>query len=153
MNNSEGAAIAPVLDERALRCLIRSAAELWRHGSDDLSAYQLSVLALTCSLLDTIDECQAGGAGPDVAVPVWVLIRWDRRTPKEVSVHGEEDEAYAALAPHVRSSWGNVGNWHENAPGSPPEDDQAAVELYYGPDRVRGDEGYSLDQDAIHLRV
>jgi hypothetical protein len=77
----------------------------------------------------------------------WVLRQWDRHSD-EVTLFADEASAMASLAQHVRSSWDNVAG-DEGVPYRPPTDDRTAVDLYYGPDKHHGDEGYTLYADSI----
>ncbi|MCQ8836116.1 hypothetical protein [Streptomyces malaysiensis] len=83
----------------------------------------------------------------------WVLRQWDRHTD-DVTLWSNEASALASLAQEVRSSWDDVGGT-DGVPYRPPADDQAAVDLYYGPEKNRGDAGYTLYPDDIsrHVRV
>jgi hypothetical protein len=81
----------------------------------------------------------------------WVLRQWDRHGD-EVTLFADEASAMASLAQHVRSSWDNVAG-DEGVPYRPPTDDRMAVGLYYGPDKHRGDEGYTLYADDISRHV
>ncbi|MFE9454985.1 hypothetical protein [Streptomyces sp. NPDC006739] len=81
----------------------------------------------------------------------WVLRQWDRHGD-DVTLFADEASAMASLAQHVRSSWDNVAG-DEGVPYRPPTDDRTAVGLYYGPDKHRGDEGYTLYADGISRQV
>ena len=81
----------------------------------------------------------------------WVLRLWDRHGD-DVTLFANEASAMASLAQHVRSSWDNVAG-DEGVPYRPPADDRTAVDLYYGPDKHRGDEGYTLYADDISRHV
>ncbi|MFJ3445958.1 hypothetical protein ACIPM2_32845 [Streptomyces sp. NPDC086081] len=93
----------------------------------------------------------------DVAVQVtgraWVLRQWDRHGD-DITLWADHASALASLAQHVRGSWDNVSD-QDGLPYRPPADDQTAVDLYYGNDRHRGDEGYTLYTDDIsrHIRT
>lgn len=93
----------------------------------------------------------------DVAVQVtgraWVLRQWDRHGD-DITLWADHASALASLAQHVRGSWDNVSD-QDGVPYRPPADDQTAVDLYYGTDRHRGDEGYTLYTDDIsrHIRT
>ncbi|MEV5850390.1 hypothetical protein AB0M32_51395 [Streptomyces sp. NPDC051985] len=81
----------------------------------------------------------------------WVLRRWDRHGDG-ITLFADEDCALAELARHARGHWENLLG-DDTAPGEPPADDRAAVDLYYGPDRDnRPDEGYLLGAAAISGR-
>ncbi|MFC9932329.1 hypothetical protein [Streptomyces sp. NPDC127190] len=82
-----------------------------------------------------------------VAGSVWVLRREDLRED-EVTLWSDEDSALAALAGHVRERWDNLLG-DDGVPDLPPLNNREAVDLYYGPDRERGDEHYSLYADDI----
>lgn len=71
-----------------------------------------------------------------------MLRQWDRHSD-EVTLWSDEAPALASLAVHVRSSWDNVTGT-DGVPYRPPTDDQAAVDLYYGPKEDRRDADYSL---------
>jgi hypothetical protein len=78
---------------------------------------------------------------------VWVLRRADRHKD-EVTLWNDEASALAALAGHVRSSWDNLAG-DDSIPEHPPRNDREAVDLYYGANRRRADEHYSLYADDI----
>jgi hypothetical protein len=77
----------------------------------------------------------------------WVLRQWDRHSD-EVTLWSDEASALSSLAQHVRTSWDNVAGV-DGVPLLPPADDRTAVDLYYGPDKQLGDEGYTLYADDI----
>ncbi|MFF8932265.1 hypothetical protein ACF1AO_33935 [Streptomyces longwoodensis] len=77
----------------------------------------------------------------------WVLRQWDRHGD-DVTLFADEASAIASLAQHVRGCWDNVAG-DEGVPYLPPRDDRKAVDLYYGPDKERGDEGYTLYADEV----
>lgn len=83
----------------------------------------------------------------------WVLRQRDRHTD-DVTLWSDEASALASLAQEVRSSWDDVGGT-DGVPYRPPADDQAAVDLYYGPAKNRGDAGYTLYAEDIsrHMRA
>ncbi|MFE9775618.1 hypothetical protein ACFYOV_28935 [Streptomyces sp. NPDC005931] len=87
----------------------------------------------------------------DVAVQTtgraWVLRQWDRHGD-DVTLWADQASALASLAQHVRGSWDNASG-QASVPQHPPADDRTAVDLYYGTDRHRGDEGYTLYTDDI----
>jgi hypothetical protein len=60
-----------------------------------------------------------------------------------VTLWSDEASALASLAQEIRESWDDVAGT-DGFPFRPPADDQAVVDLYYGPDKSRGDEGYTL---------
>ncbi|MFF7452211.1 MULTISPECIES: hypothetical protein [unclassified Streptomyces] len=79
---------------------------------------------------------------PQVTGRAWVLRQWDRHTD-DVTLWADEASARASLAQHVRSAWDDVAG-QDGVPYRPPADDQEVVNLYYGPDKSRGDAGYTL---------
>ncbi|MEU9191053.1 hypothetical protein AB0D14_42500 [Streptomyces sp. NPDC048484] len=81
----------------------------------------------------------------------WVLRQWDRHSD-EVTLWSDEASALASLAHDVRSSWDNVGGM-DGVPYRPPADDQAAVDLFYGPEECREDGGYTLYPAAVSRHV
>ncbi|MEU3855552.1 hypothetical protein [Streptomyces sp. NPDC029554] len=93
----------------------------------------------------------------DIAVQptgrAWVLRQWDRHGD-DITLWADHASALASLAQHVRGCWDSVSD-QDGVPYRPPADDQAAVDLYYGTDRHRGDEGYTLLTDDIsrHIRT
>jgi hypothetical protein len=78
---------------------------------------------------------------------VWVLRRAGRHED-EVTLWSDEASALAALGDHVRSSWDNLAG-DDGTPKYPPLNDREAVDLYYGANRQRADEHYSLYADDI----
>ncbi|WP_256256069.1 hypothetical protein [Streptomyces sp. MUSC 14] len=86
-------------------------------------------------------------ATPQVTGRAWVLRRQDRHSD-EVSLFCDEASALASLARHARSCWDNVAGT-DGIPYLPPDDDQAAVDLYYGPKEDRSDEDYTLYAGGI----
>ncbi|MFC8350753.1 hypothetical protein [Streptomyces sp. NPDC057280] len=81
----------------------------------------------------------------------WVLRTWDLCTDA-VTLWADEASAVASLAQQVRNSWDDVAGT-EGFPLRPPADDQAVVDLYYGPDKHCGDEGYALYPADISRHV
>lgn len=81
----------------------------------------------------------------------WVLRQWDRHAD-DVTLWSDEASALAALAQEVRSSWDDVAGTG-GVPYRPPADDQAVVDLYYGPEKSRGDAGYTLYPADISRHV
>ena len=82
-----------------------------------------------------------------VAGTVWVLRRQDRHGD-EVTLWSDKESALAALAGHVRDSWASIRG-RDGVPDTPPLDDRAAVDLYYGPKSERSDMDYTLYADDI----
>jgi hypothetical protein len=105
----------------------------------------------TCTILDQWLSRFSFATFKDVAVQatgrVWVLRQWDRHGD-DVTLWADQASALASLAQHVRGSWDNVSG-QDGVPYRPPADDRTAVDLYYGTDRHRGDEGYTLYTDDI----
>ncbi|MWA07654.1 hypothetical protein [Streptomyces sp. BA2] len=91
------------------------------------------------------------GLTAQTAGRAWVLRQWDRHTD-DVTLWSDEASALASLAQEVRSSWDDVGGT-DGVPYRPPADDQAVVGLYYGPEKIRGDAGYTLYPAGISRHV
>ncbi|MET8291501.1 hypothetical protein ABZV80_40965 [Streptomyces sp. NPDC005132] len=106
----------------------------------------------TVTILDEwlagLDFARPPAPGRWVTGSAWVLRRQDRHEDT-VTLWADEASALASLARDVRSSWDNVGDV-DGIPGSPPADDRAAVDLYYGPRESRGDEDYWLYPQDIN---
>ncbi|MET7693853.1 hypothetical protein ABZT06_38810 [Streptomyces sp. NPDC005483] len=88
---------------------------------------------------------------PQAVGRAWVLRRWDLHAD-DFTLWSDEASALAALAQEVRSSWDDVAGT-DGLPYRPPADDQAVVDLYYGPDKTRGDEGYMVYPADISRHV
>ncbi|MFD4635430.1 hypothetical protein ACFVYR_37750 [Streptomyces sp. NPDC058284] len=69
-----------------------------------------------------------------------------------MTLWSDKASALAALAHDVRNSWDHVGGM-DGVPYRPPADDQAAVDLYYGPAKSRKDKGYTLYAADISRHV
>ncbi len=69
-----------------------------------------------------------------------------------MTLWSDEASALASLAQEVRSSWDDVGGT-DGFPYRPPADDQTAVDLCYGPEKSRGDAGYTLYPADISRHV
>lgn len=82
----------------------------------------------------------------DRAALCWLLVRWDRHTAYEISVHSSEDSGLSALMTHVHSSWANVSH-EDDVPDTPPGDDRLAAHLYYS--NTHDEEGYDLYQTHL----
>ncbi|MFD7708612.1 hypothetical protein [Streptomyces sp. NPDC059786] len=82
---------------------------------------------------------------------VWVLRQWDRHTD-DVTLWSDEASALASLAQKARSSWHDMAGT-DGVPYRPPANDQAAVDLYYSPERSRDEAGYTLYPAEVSRRV
>ncbi|MFC8434905.1 hypothetical protein [Streptomyces sp. NPDC057253] len=103
-------------------------------GADTVSLIEEWLSRFSFAVPESPTAQQAGRA--------WVLRRWDLGT-EAVTLWSDEASALTSLAQEVRRSWDDVAGT-EGFPFRPPADDQAVVDLYYGPDQSRGDEGFML---------
>lgn len=143
--------IADLLSDSDLECLVKTAVDLWNDADRTaLSERQKQVLQRACDAM-TAEYAGAGDTPPlaaSAAPTVWVLRRWSRHDDV-VTLHTDENAAFAALAEHVRSSWANLASGAD-VPPEPPGNARQAVEMYYGPDRDgQPDEGFSIYPDQI----
>ncbi|MFI1996737.1 GGDEF domain-containing protein [Actinoplanes sp. NPDC020271] len=150
-DRDEGVVIADLLSGSDLECLAVTAVELWQ-SADTTALTERQQQALQRARDALADEyAEAGDPVPlwaSSAPAVWVLRRWDRHDDV-ISLHADQDVAYAALAAHVRSSWADIGS-DLGAPPEPPGDDRQAVALYYGSEGdSRPDEGFRIYPDQI----
>ncbi|WP_331733120.1 hypothetical protein OHU34_43655 (plasmid) [Streptomyces sp. NBC_00080] len=103
-------------------------------GADTVDIVEGRLSRFTFAVPDDLTTQAAGRA--------WALRQWDRHSD-DVTLWSDEDSALASLAQEVRSSWDNVAGT-DGVPYRPPADDQAVVDFYYGPEKSRGDAGYTL---------
>lgn len=82
-----------------------------------------------------------------VAGTVWVLRRRGRGVDA-VTLWADEASALACLAQYVRDNWDNARGT-EDIPDSPPADDRAALDLYYGARDEGGEEDYWLYAEDV----
>ncbi|MEU7688834.1 hypothetical protein, partial [Streptomyces spectabilis] len=81
----------------------------------------------------------------------WVLREWNRRGGR-VTLWSDEASALAELARQARDSWDDVAGT-DGVPYRPPADDQRAVELFFGPEEAREEQGYTLYATDINRCV
>ncbi|MDN3029436.1 hypothetical protein [Streptomyces sp. S.PB5] len=112
-------------------------------GADTAGIVQRWLSRFTFAVLEDLTPQPAGRA--------WVLRQWGLCTDA-VTLWSDEASALTALARQVRRSWDDVAGT-EGFPLRPPADDQAVVDLYYGPDKSRGTERYTLHPAAISRHV
>lgn len=79
-------------------------------------------------------------------VTVWLARFWDK-WDDVTTVWSSPEKGLAYLADRVRDLWPDVVH-QEGVPADPPEDDQEALDLYYGPSEEWMDQGYTYPYPA-----
>lgn len=75
------------------------------------------------------------------------MRRWDRSN-EQVTLHESHEAGQAALAIWVRHNWDALGD----ESSTPPQDDEQAIQLYYGPQDERTDDDFRLYPEEVARR-
>lgn len=147
--------IAEQFEPLDIECLVRTAVELGEWATEaDLSGRQQVVLARARAAL-LADDAGHEPLTPqrtvlvDIGQPskVWILRRWDRSN-EQVTLHESHEAGQAALAIWVRHNWDALGD----ESSTPPQDDEQAIQLYYGPQDERTDDDFRLYPEEVARR-